>query len=78
MIIFRFIHVAANAIIFFLIMFVYMYHIIFIHSFVGGYLGCLCFLAIINSAAIIIGLYILSFVAYIFLNYSQVWIHVQE
>ena len=32
-----------------------MYHIFFIHSSVDGYLGCLHVLAIVNSAAVNIG-----------------------
>jgi len=35
-----------------------MYHIFFIHSSVSGYLGCLHVLAIVNRAAMTIGVYV--------------------
>ena len=52
----RSINVAANGIIVFFSMteqycIVYMYHIFFIHSSIGGHLGCFHVLAIVNSAA---------------------------
>ena len=34
---------------------IYVYHIFFIHSSVDGHLGCLCILAVVNSAAMNIG-----------------------
>ena len=34
-----------------------MYHI-FIHSYVDGHLGCFCVLAVVNSAAINLGMYV--------------------
>ena len=64
MIISRSIHVAANAIISFLLMveqysIVYMYHI-FIHSFADRHLGCFHVLAIVNSAAVNIQVHVSS------------------
>ena len=37
---------------------VYVYHVFFIHSFVSGYLGCVHVLAIVNSAAVNIGVHV--------------------
>ena len=52
----RSIHVAANGIISFFLMaeyysIVYMYHFLFIHSYVKGHLSCFHVLAIVNCAA---------------------------
>ena len=58
------IHVAASGIILFFfygsVVFhcVYMYHIFLIHSSFKGHLGCFHVLAIVNSAAVIIGVHI--------------------
>ena len=63
MMISRSIHVAANDIILFFLMaelysIVYMYHIFFINSSVGGYLGCFCVLTIVNSASVNTGVHV--------------------
>ena len=57
------IHVAASGIISFIFMaewysIIYMFHIFFIHSSVDRHLGCFHISGIVNSAAMIIGMYI--------------------
>ena len=47
---------------------VYLYHIFFIHSSVDGHLGCFPILAVIDSAAVDIGVYV-SFQIMAFLRY---------
>ena len=49
-----------------------MYHIFFMHSSLDGHLGCFHVSAIVNSAAMNIGVYVS------FLNYGFVQIHIQE
>ena len=74
MIISRSIHVAANGIISFFLwlsnipLYIYIYHIFFIHSSVNGHLGCFHVLAIVNSAAMNVGVYV-SFQSMVFSRY---------
>ena len=72
MIVSRSIHVTENAVISFLFMaqyysIVYRYHIFFIHSSVDGHLGCFHVFAIVNSAAVSIGMHV-SFLSGVFKN----------
>ena len=54
-----------------------MYHNFFMHSSVGGHLGCFHVLGIVNSAAMNIGAHV-SFSMYIFLNYSFIGVYAQD
>ena len=48
------------------------YHIFFIHSSVSGHLGCFHVLAIVNSAAMNVGVHVS------FSNYGFLWVYAQE
>ena len=54
-----------------------MYHIFFIHSSLDGHLGCFRVPAIVNSAAVNIGVHVFFFFfflgACVFLNYGFLW-----
>ena len=54
--------------------YLYRYHI-FIHSFVGGHLGCFCVLAFINTAAVNIGVHISFPIRVFFIFFSIVVYH---
>ena len=72
----RSIHVAANGIITFFLMaeshsIVYIHHIFLIHSSVDGHIGCFHVLAVVNSAAIKVGVHHP-------LNCGFAWLYAQE
>ena len=72
------IHVAANGIILFFLVaewyfIVYMHCIFFIHSSVGGHLGCFHVLAIVNNAAVNIGMHVSFGIQFYIILKLQSW-----
>ena len=50
-----------------------MHHTFYIHSSVDGHLGCLCVLAVVNGAAMNIGVHVTFWIMVFLWIYAQKW-----